>query len=830
MVIPEGGSYHIETWDGGSWQERVVRGRTPILETDLVDLAPFLPDADGEYKLRIRHSGPGPATLDYVALLSGGALVAPNTATLEPGQDVLTRLRDADDVEILMTGGTVLLHFPPAPSPSLVFRARERELEFFQCERSSVWQRHVPIDLSGNEERSISDLLPTPEVGPWVLRAELLGTNGEKVASAVDAFDVLAAASPSVTIRVTPEVPEGTLAHVTGIVHNPTSSDLNIVVRAHQQSRLCTGGCLGVVFEGSVSVPAVGQAPFAFDVTAVSGGNDLRVVVDTATGIVSETNAHFEGVTPEQAAAITFGPIRVPDPPIRLVPSTFRPVDLDASALDASLDPSAGDELVGDLPFPVDVRGQAFTAFRQHSNGFLELLPDSAAPRSEADDCVGMPSVNPVIFGGVGDLRLGTGPVGYDFYSQGASDRSGRVFTADTVVFVWDVLDEDGSPARFQVLIARDGLIRVDVAALTTTFSECPRSGLTWELGAVAVSDGEAAPYGFRLEHQVGYARPFQGTVELQNSSAGVGTVELSYGPDGGPRQTLSAVVPGNDARVFTISDQITESNDYVVEIPGSPDVLWLATADGLVARYVGPHTAAPGLVAVGFDVHRTGGVGGPVAVTLHVTGAAGEQTFNRLLDLEPGFVTREEFVLDLAVGSYTMTWTADVPVTAEPAVLVVVPAGAVSLTASVGARNGTLLPIAVDIENSSAEGFAGALQVDGPSGIAQSVSAAAGGQSHIDLAVNLSGLAVGPQTWIVRLVSSAGVVLGETSVTYDVLGPRVVLADSPDGESFDLGDTAPLRFVLQNTTSVHRAASTSRCWNSRAPWRSTWPRALHPR
>ena len=68
-----GATYHFETWDGARWVERAWRHRNSVFETDLVDLAAYLPDPDGEYKVEIRQTQTSYAYLDYAALVSGGA-------------------------------------------------------------------------------------------------------------------------------------------------------------------------------------------------------------------------------------------------------------------------------------------------------------------------------------------------------------------------------------------------------------------------------------------------------------------------------------------------------------------------------------------------------------------------------------------------------------------------------------------------------------------------------------------------------------------------------------------------------------------------------------
>ena len=106
VLVSEGyyippGTYYIYTWDGSSWVER---GSWTIgVSGDQLhdfDLSAFLPDPDGDYKVRIFQSYAwDEAGIDYVGLTRDGT---PGTMTyaydLEKGQSVLTELQASDDV------------------------------------------------------------------------------------------------------------------------------------------------------------------------------------------------------------------------------------------------------------------------------------------------------------------------------------------------------------------------------------------------------------------------------------------------------------------------------------------------------------------------------------------------------------------------------------------------------------------------------------------------------------------------------------------------------------------------------------------------------------
>ncbi|HEY5738546.1 MAG TPA: FlgD immunoglobulin-like domain containing protein, partial [Gammaproteobacteria bacterium] len=73
-------SYHVSTWDGSDWVERGVLHYRRFYREQQLDLSAYLPDADGEYKLRIRQVGKEAAHVESVALLSGGRRAIPSSA------------------------------------------------------------------------------------------------------------------------------------------------------------------------------------------------------------------------------------------------------------------------------------------------------------------------------------------------------------------------------------------------------------------------------------------------------------------------------------------------------------------------------------------------------------------------------------------------------------------------------------------------------------------------------------------------------------------------------------------------------------------------------
>ncbi|HEY6324561.1 MAG TPA: CARDB domain-containing protein, partial [Thermoanaerobaculia bacterium] len=82
-------SFHVSTWDGKSWAERGVLHYDARRRERSLDLDRFLPDARGEYRVRIRQTGYGEAHVDSVALFSGANRQLPTAAVrLSDGKDV----------------------------------------------------------------------------------------------------------------------------------------------------------------------------------------------------------------------------------------------------------------------------------------------------------------------------------------------------------------------------------------------------------------------------------------------------------------------------------------------------------------------------------------------------------------------------------------------------------------------------------------------------------------------------------------------------------------------------------------------------------------------
>jgi len=85
-------SYHISTWDGKEWKERGQLHYDRFYIDQQLDLTQFLPDADGEYKVRISQNGKEAAHVESVALVSGSNRYVPKYASRFAKAGIINRL------------------------------------------------------------------------------------------------------------------------------------------------------------------------------------------------------------------------------------------------------------------------------------------------------------------------------------------------------------------------------------------------------------------------------------------------------------------------------------------------------------------------------------------------------------------------------------------------------------------------------------------------------------------------------------------------------------------------------------------------------------------
>jgi hypothetical protein len=115
----KGSTFYVSTWDGSAWQEHASFEPLDYHQDTVAefDLGAFLPDADGEYKVKVEHRiAPGiyqsaEGNMDVAFLEINGHRYAPVYAVTTSGVDVLPQVIESDDVRWLATSQAVILKF-----------------------------------------------------------------------------------------------------------------------------------------------------------------------------------------------------------------------------------------------------------------------------------------------------------------------------------------------------------------------------------------------------------------------------------------------------------------------------------------------------------------------------------------------------------------------------------------------------------------------------------------------------------------------------------------------------------------------------------------------
>ncbi len=124
-------SYHVSTWDGSGWVERGVLHAGLRYEGLRLDLADSLPDADGEYKVRIRQTGQEAAHVEAVGLSAYDTLHRPSEAFVVGGADALALVTTFDGDVLDLHDKTMEVRWSGVPAEggaTLELVAREETL------------------------------------------------------------------------------------------------------------------------------------------------------------------------------------------------------------------------------------------------------------------------------------------------------------------------------------------------------------------------------------------------------------------------------------------------------------------------------------------------------------------------------------------------------------------------------------------------------------------------------------------------------------------------------------------------------------------------------
>jgi hypothetical protein len=138
-------SYHVFVKTQSGWKEAGVEHYGLHFERRLMDLSPYLPDADGEYKVRITQSNTKTAQIDAVQLMADGKALSPVAITEQAGNPVyLYKVARADNDVLDATGRTFDVVFTPARgagSLALALTAREESKNALALARPFTFPR-----------------------------------------------------------------------------------------------------------------------------------------------------------------------------------------------------------------------------------------------------------------------------------------------------------------------------------------------------------------------------------------------------------------------------------------------------------------------------------------------------------------------------------------------------------------------------------------------------------------------------------------------------------------------------------------------------------------
>ena len=188
-------SYHISTWDGNNWVERGILHYPEDFGTQSIDLSAFLPDADGNYKVRITHIGVGYANVDYISLVADSTSYIPTVAKeLYRNGDILSYIIEADGFAANVRANTIEIQWQGMSSTTtkiLSMRAKEMAIDT-SCGERIYWQRDIPITQAMNTTVDLNQIVSAFHVsGQFYLQGTLGSSTGQIIAQAEYPFNIV---------------------------------------------------------------------------------------------------------------------------------------------------------------------------------------------------------------------------------------------------------------------------------------------------------------------------------------------------------------------------------------------------------------------------------------------------------------------------------------------------------------------------------------------------------------------------------------------------------------------------------------------------------------
>jgi len=264
-------SYHVFTWDGNAWVSRGTLHYPNTLETNLIDLSPYLPDPSGEYKIRIKHIGEDRAEIDYISLVAAGIAYAPNWAlNLTTNYNILPQMIEGDSWSANVLNNEIEVRWtnvPPSANLILLMRAQEGEVEYSPCHELIYWQGIFPIGQGPNTSVNLSHIVnPLYQTGQFYLQGTLVSQTGQVMSRAEYRFHVI---HGDIGLRFHTDKPiyrEGETIKITGdVVNLALIQATNVTVRIYDHN-------WATIYTETFNIPANGSHPIGFTITAGSKG------------------------------------------------------------------------------------------------------------------------------------------------------------------------------------------------------------------------------------------------------------------------------------------------------------------------------------------------------------------------------------------------------------------------------------------------------------------------------------------------------------------------------------------------------------------------------
>ena len=301
-------SYHISTWNGTEWLERGVLHFPGSFETQVFDVSDYLPDASGQYRIRIRHQGTDNAEIDYLALMVDGTVYEPASATnLDTGEDILYYLKAGDSLAANVLNNEIEVSWTGLPSGAtnkvLLLSAREGTVEDTACQERIYWQTDIPVNQAANTTEQLSTAAGSiSETGQFYLQGRLLSKTGQVIGTSEYPFNVVDG-DIALGLHTDRDVYRpGETVTVTGNVINLSPLDrtsLTVQVRDENFSTL---------YSETFDLPASGTHQFSFTVPVASeaaeGIHQLYGEVYQSEGLLTSSKTIFEVYQPSLTASV----------------------------------------------------------------------------------------------------------------------------------------------------------------------------------------------------------------------------------------------------------------------------------------------------------------------------------------------------------------------------------------------------------------------------------------------------------------------------------------------------------------------------------------------